>query len=65
MEWMDLSKLIHGRVAEVVRLSKNAKIPSILALGALLLIRDKKCCFACITRFATKRVFVNRWDHCF
>ena len=43
--WMDLSKLIQGRMAVVGRLSENAKVPSILASGALLLIRDKKRCF--------------------
>ena len=39
---MDLSKLIQGRMAVVGRLSENAKVPSILASGALLLIRDKE-----------------------
>ena len=42
---MDLSKLIQGRMAEVGRLSENANVPSILASGALLLIRDKKTLF--------------------
>ena len=64
--WMDLSKLIQGRMAVVGRLSENAKVPSILASGALLLIRDKEnVVFACISRFATKSVFANRWDHYF
>ena len=40
-----MSKLIQGRMAEVGRLSENAKVPSILASGALLLIRDKKTLF--------------------
>ena len=53
-------------MAVVGRLSENAKVPSILASGALLLIRDKEnVVFACISRFATKSVFANRWDHCF
>ena len=40
-----MSKLIQGRMAVVGRLSENAKVPSILASGALLLIRDKKTLF--------------------
>ena len=59
-----------GRVAEVGRLSVNAKMPLILSLGAYLLIHDKNCRFCrhyqnCNKKRCFLQAFVNTWGTLF